>query len=67
MAQFKDEQERLNRANYNSAMLHMMAQPTRKSPEDLPRYKPLFSENRVEKPRKEMTGDEILQALIGNG
>jgi len=48
-------------------MLYMIAQPTRKYPEDLPRYTPLYDGKITRKPRKEMSGDEILQALIGNG
>jgi hypothetical protein len=62
MAKYKHELERENRDNYNSLMLLMIAQPTRKNPEALPRYKKLFERARPE--AKEKTGEELLLELI---
>jgi len=67
LAEFKQEMELENRANYDSMMLYMIAQPTRKNPEKLPVYTPLYEGGRAREQRKEMTGEEILMGLIGNG
>jgi len=67
LAEFKREQELENRANYDSMMLYMIAQPTRKNPERLPVYKPLYEDGGVREAKKGMSGEEILMGLIGNG
>ena len=55
-----------HRADYNTRMFYYTAQPTRQNPENLPVYKPLLEESKAHKPKKEMTGEEILRGLIGN-
>jgi len=67
IAQYKREQEQENRDNYNSTMLYMIAQPTRKDPASLPMYQPLYCDVRAQTAqREEMSGDDILMALINN-
>jgi hypothetical protein len=62
MAKYKHELEQENRDNYNSLMLLMIAQPTRKNPDALPRYKKLFEHQ--QSAVKEKTGEELLLELI---
>ncbi|MCL2565969.1 MAG: hypothetical protein FWE24_09215 [Defluviitaleaceae bacterium] len=65
---FKDELEAKHIANYNTLMLYYIAQPTRKNPDSLSIYKPLFESNRAGRStKKEMSGEEILAGLIKNG
>lgn len=66
-AEFKYEMEEFNRANYNSTMLCMIAQPTRKNPETLPMYKSLYEAEKGKANQGKMTGEEILAGLMGNG
>ncbi|MCL2565954.1 MAG: hypothetical protein FWE24_09140 [Defluviitaleaceae bacterium] len=47
-------------------MLYMTAQTTRKNPESLPMYKPLFDESIGYETPKKMSGEEILADLIAN-
>jgi len=45
----------------------MIAQPTRRYPDSLPMYKPLFADIREHENQGKMTGEEILAGIIANG
>ncbi|MCL2856205.1 MAG: hypothetical protein FWE19_00575 [Oscillospiraceae bacterium] len=60
---FKQERETEHRDNYNSAMLYMIAQPTRKNPKSVPMYKPLFADPAIKEKKKE-TAEDLLRSFL---
>ena len=53
--------EKQNRDDYNSLMLWMIAQPTRKDPENLPRYESAFCTQKVQSTKD---AGEIMKELM---
>ena len=63
---FERECEELKRKNYDSLMLLMIAQPTRKEPDKLKPYEPLLPHYGMKQPKEQKaeTGEEMLKAFF---
>jgi len=62
------EIEQLRRDDYNSQMLHMIAQPTRKDPDNFPTFNDIYGEDDWRGDELDARGimDELMVKLGGN-